>query len=228
MLDSEALFGEPLSILKSGDEWSMVRLAEDGYEGFVPSSDICKSDSDNTHKVVALRTPIYPKPDIKSPHLGLVSLNSQLSVIDTADNFLHLADGQYIFSGHVAPLEEYAQDFVDVAISFVGTPYIWGGRQSLGIDCSGLVQMALLAAGIKSPRDSSEQCMLLGRKLEDGAALQRGDLIFWAGHVGIMVDHTNLLHANAYHMQTAIEPLAVATKRISATSGTIIARKRVL
>jgi cell wall-associated NlpC family hydrolase len=158
----------------------------------------------------------------------LVSLNARLTVTDRDGEFVVLADGAgYVFARHVAPMGVVAPDHVIVAEAFLATPYLWGGRQSLGLDCSGLIQLCLDAAGIACPRDSDMQ-QALGEPVDiaDLTQLRRGDLVFWTGHVGIMVDENHMLHASGHHMMVIIEPLAAAAMRYAEADLAVAAVRR--
>jgi cell wall-associated NlpC family hydrolase len=143
-------------------------------------------------------------------------MNARVAASKTGSKFLPLAGGGYLFAGHAAPVGKVEADFVAVAETFLGTPYLWGGRTSIGLDCSGLVQLALEAAGWPAPRDADMQAEELGRNLDwrPSVKLSRGDLVFWEGHVGIMVSAKEFLHANAFHMAVEVEPFAAARRRI--------------
>jgi cell wall-associated NlpC family hydrolase len=169
-----------------------------------------------THRISALRTYVYPEPDGKTPPLALLSLNAAIAAPRKEGKFLALNGGGFVVASHAAPVGTAEPDFVAVAEAFVGTPYLWGGRTSIGTDCSGLVQLALEAAGHASPRDADMQAQELGRVIDPKAALRRGDLVFWEGHVGIMTSGKDFLHANAFHMAVAAEPFAQAKRRIKA------------
>ena len=226
-LDSEALFGETVTVYDESESWAWVQLARDGHVGYMPSEGLASQILGPSHRVTALRTYVHPEPDIKSPPRAILSLNSLVTATAAEGRFLALADGGFVFAGHAAPMGEIAQDYVAVAEAFVGTPYLWGGRTSFGVDCSGLVQLALEAAGLSCPRDSDMQATELGRLVEEGqGTLQRGDLVFWPDHVGIMLDATRLLHANAHHMATAVEPLAMAAERIAKTGSPVLCVRR--
>jgi cell wall-associated NlpC family hydrolase len=226
-LDSEALFGETVTLFDEGEGWAWVQLARDAYVGYMPSEGLARAILEPTHKVTALRTYVYPRPDSKSPPLALLSLNARLRVTGREGNYLALAHGDYVFAGHVAGLEENAADYVAVAEKFSGTPYLWGGRTSLGLDCSALVQLALEAAGHPCPRDADMQAVELGRPIDWHASpLARGDLVFWDGHVGIMTSATDMLHANAHHMAVAIEPLMHARARIEEAGYEVLCVRR--
>jgi cell wall-associated NlpC family hydrolase len=226
-LDSEALFGETVTVYDESEGWAWVQLARDGHVGYMPSEGLASQILGPSHRVTALRTYVHPEPDIKSPPRAILSLNSLVTATAAQGRFLALADGGFIFAGHAAPMGEIAPDYVAVAEAFGGTPYLWGGRTSFGVDCSGLVQLALEAAGLSCPRDSDMQAAELGRLVEEGqGALQRGDLVFWPDHVGIMLDATRLLHANAHHMATAVEPLAMAAERIAKTGSPVLCVRR--
>jgi cell wall-associated NlpC family hydrolase len=219
-LDTEALFGETLTQFDESEGWAWVQLARDGYVGYMPSEGLAAAVTAPTHKVSALRTYVYPSPDFKTPPLTLLSLNAFVAAAGREGRFLALKGGGFIIAEHARTLAEHARDFVDVAISFSGTPYLWGGRTSLGVDCSGLVQLASEAAGLPCPRDADMQAKELGHPLEwQSDTLARGDLVFWDGHVGIMTSAQDLVHASAYHMVVVEEPLAEAKARIAEASG---------
>jgi cell wall-associated NlpC family hydrolase len=159
-----------------------------------------------------------------------VGLNTRLAVAEMALPFARLHDGSFVPARHLAEPGRFAKDFVAVAEQMVGAPYLWGGKTRQGLDCSGLVQTALHAAGIDCPRDSDMQQAELGRTVEIGkdlGGLERGDLVFWKGHVGMMVDGFLLLHANAHHMAVVIESLDAAVSRIARTGLAITAVKRI-
>lgn len=228
-VDTEALFGEVLVVYEVADGWAWVQILRDGYVGYTPIDAITSDVEWPTHRVKAIGTFVYPEPDIKKPPLAHLSLNSALRVAERVDDFYQLTSGGFVHMRHVAGQEVYARDFVDVAERFIGTPYLWGGRSRLGIDCSGLVQIALEAAGIPAPRDSDMQRAELGNDVlirKDYEGLQRGDLVFWPGHVGIMVDGLMLLHANAHHMAVTVETLPEAIERIAKTGDRPTAIKR--
>jgi cell wall-associated NlpC family hydrolase len=228
-VDTEALFGEVLVIYDVADGWAWVQLLRDGYVGYAQADAISNAVEWPSHRVKALGTFVFPEPDIKKPPLAHLSLNSQLRIASQEDQFFRLTSGGYVAVRHVAAEDSFARDFVDVAERFMGTPYLWGGRTRLGIDCSGLVQVSMEAAGISAPRDSDMQRAEIGNDLlipEDFEGLQRGDLMFWPGHVGIMVDGIMLLHANAHHMAVTVETLPEAVERIARTGSRLTAVKR--
>jgi cell wall-associated NlpC family hydrolase len=216
-LDTEALFGETLTLLDEREGWAWVQLARDGYVGYMPSEGLSAAVRTPTHKVAALRTYLYPEPDFKRPPLALLSMNALLSAAAAEGKFLALEGGGFVVATHTHEVGETAADPVTVALRFLGTPYLWGGRTSLGLDCSGLVQLANEAAGLACPRDADMQAAELGRPLAPQAEVARGDLVFWDGHVGIMTSADDVLHASAEHMAVVVEPLAEAKARIAAS-----------
>jgi cell wall-associated NlpC family hydrolase len=214
-LDTEALFGETVTLYDESEGWAWVQLDRDGYVGYMPSEGLSPKLSNPTHRIAALRTYVYSEPDAKTPPLSLLSLNARVTVTRAEGKFLALAGGGYVFAGHVAPIGEAEPDFVAVAEAFIGTPYLWGGRTSIGLDCSGLVQLAVEAAGYAAPRDTDIQAAKLGNLVAwKSNELRRGDLVFWEGHVGIMTSGKEFLHANAFHMAVEREPFAEARRRI--------------
>src|SRR4051794_1485569 len=184
-----------------------------------------------THMVSALRTFAFPGPSIKLPPADTLVMGSKIAVAREDGSFAVTRDGHYLPKAHLAPLGHCEPDFVAVAERFVGTPYLWGGKTSLGVDCSGLIQLSLAASGVSAPRDSDMQARDLGEPVElaaDLSGLRRGDLIGWKGHIGVMLAAERLLHANGHAMATAIEPLRVAEERIRTKSyGPITAVRRV-
>lgn len=224
-LDTEALLGETVTIYDTDAEgWAWGQLDTDSYVGYLPSETLAAPAAPATHKVIAPRTFLFPGPDIKLPPLSILPFGAKVSVCGDAGAFA-ATDRGCLFARHLAPLEETAPDFVEVAARFLGTPYLWGGRSAFGFDCSGLVQAALAACGMPCPRDSDMQETALGRPIDPSGPFQRGDLLFWPGHVAIVETPDMLLHANAFHMMTVREPLAPALARIAATTPLRAARR---
>lgn len=223
-IDTELLFGEGFVVYDSAEGWAWGQAVTDDYVGYVAAGALSADDRGPvpTHRVAALRTYRYPEAELKRPPLGLLSMGALVSVIDRTTvrglDYALLADGSAVVARHLVPLEHREPDWVAVAESFLGTPYLWGGRTSLGLDCSALVQIPAAAGGLKAPRDSDMQENGFGAPLDIAAGLpdlRRGDLVFWKGHVGIMLDADRLLHANGYSMTVAIEPLATASARMA-------------
>ena len=227
-LDTEALKGETVTLYAEGEGWAWVQIDRDRYVGYMPSDGLSPKIVAPTHKIAALRSYVYSEPDGKSPTLDLLSLNAFVTARAEEGRFLALEGGGYVVARHTLPVGETADDPVAIAETFVGTPYLWGGRTSIGLDCSGLVQLAAEAAGLSAPRDADMQAAELGEPVSwrDGDELSRGDLVFWDGHVGIMTSGTQLLHANAHHMAVELEPFAAAKERIKQAGYEVIGVRR--
>ena len=221
-LETEAVRGEYVMVYEANEEgWSWGQLERDGYVGWLPSEWLVLPGPPHTHRIAALRSFAYPGPSMKLPATGAYSIGSRLSIIETKDGFARTQDGLFFYADHLAPVDVCEPDFVAVAERFLHIPYLWGGRTSLGLDCSALVQVSLDAAGIDAPRDSDMQAAELGVPVEivpGFTNLKRGDLIRWKGHCGIMLDETRLLHANGHHMMVLIEDLGEAVQRIAEKS----------
>jgi cell wall-associated NlpC family hydrolase len=223
--ETQVLFGEIVRVFDENDGWVWVQLQHDFYVGYLRREFLQTKAHTTTHYVRELATQIYQSPSIKVQPVSFLPLNSTVSVTALSGDFAELAGGGFVFAQHLSPLDQRSSDFVSVAERFLYLPYYWGGKSVAGIDCSGLVQSALHACGLVSPRDADIQEMTLGTKVER-ENLQRGDLIFWAGHVGIMQDHETLLHASGHHMLVVSEKLAATDARTLAKGTPIRSIKR--
>lgn len=220
-MDSQLLLGEDIRVFEEREGWAWVQAERDGYVGYVASTAVAPITDEATHVVSAPRTFIYPGPDMKLPRSGQLSMGSRIAVTGHAETrgtkYAILASGEAIVARHLAAKDVLAGDYVAVAETLLNTPYLWGGSSGFGIDCSGLVQLALRMAGRAVLRDADQQGKTAGVAIDAGPAyenLQRGDLVFWKGHVAIMTDAANMVHANGHTMLVSREPLDAAVERI--------------
>jgi cell wall-associated NlpC family hydrolase len=217
---TQALMGETATVFEVANGWAWCQLGRDGYVGYVEADALAEGIAEATHQVAVTNTFLYPAADLKSAPYGVIYMNTPLNVVYAGEKWSRIADGRYVFTTHVRPLGTASGEPAAVAALFEHTPYLWGGRTRLGLDCSGLVQTAFQACGLACPRDTDMMERELGTALPmDPAALRRGDLVFWPGHVGMMLDGERLIHANGHHMLTVIEPLSEALRRIESMFG---------
>ncbi|MDF3025374.1 MAG: peptidase [Alphaproteobacteria bacterium] len=208
-LETQLVFGEGFIVDNEEGNWAQGRCAHDDYPGWIEKRFLGDDAAPATHIITAARSSVYRADSMKSPCVGVFSFGSRVSLRVTGEKWSQLSSGAWIYTKHLSPVAEKFDDHLATAKKFLETPYYWGGRSGFGIDCSGLVQVSLALAGIKAPRDTEQQITL-------GASTPRsrtGDLVFFPGHVGIMVDEDNILHANAFHMKVAVEPLWVVEER---------------
>jgi cell wall-associated NlpC family hydrolase len=229
-LDTEALKGERVTVYDENAEgWSWGQLAGDNYVGWLPSAALVPPGPAPTHKVAALRTFVFPGPSIKLPPHEALPFGATLNIIGLEERLAVAREGGFVPAAHLVPIGNKESDFVAVAERFVGTPYLWGGKTALGLDCSGLVQIALSACGLSCPRDSDMQERAVGAAVDYQASsfrFERGDLIFWSGHVAIARDRDSLVHANAFHMAVVVESTAEAIARIRGMGSRITSVRR--
>ena len=224
--ERQLLLGEQVTQMEDHNGWSFVQTAS-GYVGYIPSPTLT-TGSAPTHFVSTLATHAYEASDMKTPELMYLSFGSRVTVLSEERKFMETSVG-YVPKGHLRPLDRPLTDPAAAAQMLFGVPYLWGGNASLGIDCSGLVSAAFGASGHIVPGDSDLQEMSFGDLMPKKSDYSRGDLIFWDGHVAIVVDESTLIHANAHHMACRYEPITQAIDRIAAQGdGPVTAHRRVL
>jgi len=220
-INTQFLFGDDVLVFEKAGGFAWVQAERDGYVGYVREGDLAGRDGQPTHVVSVPRTFLYPGPDLRFPRADQLSMGSALTVTGAAETrgtqYAVLANGQAVIAKHLMPVADRAADYVAVAETFLGTPYLWGGASGFGIDCSGLVQLSMRMAGRDVLRDSDMQAAGLGAPIDPGvdfSGLRRGDLVFWKGHVAIMTDGENMIHANGHTMLVSLEGLRDAIDRI--------------
>lgn len=223
--DRQLLRGVAVLVLDRQDGWVFVQSRRDGYVGWVDAGAVGQG-ADPTHVVSARASHVYPEPSARARELAVLSLGVGLVVLTQENGFARLHDGSFVPLVHLRPAGQYETDPVAVAERLLGTPYLWGGNSSAGIDCSGLVQAACDACGINCPGDSDLQRSALGRELPVDATLRRGDLLFWQGHVALVADEARIIHANGHSMSVAYENIDDAMGRIAAADTPLLARRR--
>lgn len=222
-MQTECLLGEELLIFEHGKEMSWGQSLKDGYVGYIDTKVLCTSTTEQTHVVSAPRTFQYSQADLRGPVECSLSIGSRVSVIGETEvrgtRYSILENGSAIVSDHLSPIGRIVyKDYVEAAEKLVHTPYRWGGTSGFGVDCSGLVQVSMAMAGQAVLRDTDMQRKTIGTPLSESDGLQRGDLVFWEGHVAIMTDHENIIHANGSSMDVMVEPLEKAVERIAQKS----------
>lgn len=218
-IDTQLLLGEGVQVFDVADGWAYVQAEADGYVGYMPQDCLAgQAAADATHHIIVPRTFVYPEADLRRPCVSNLSMGSRIAVTGEAETrgtrYLVLENGAAVIAGHCLPLGTWASDDpVVIAVRFLETPYLWGGRSAFGIDCSGLVQLTHQMTGRNPPRDSDMQRDGYGVEVPVDA-LRRGDLVFWRGHVGMMEDAKTLLHASGHTMSVTREGFADAVARI--------------
>jgi len=224
--DRQLIYGEDFRVLETIGDWAYGSAVKDGYTGYL-RADLLVDQRMPTHFISARSSHIYASPDFKTEEVAALSFGARLTVVATREKFAELDSGQFVPSPHITPIDHLYYDPIEVAERYMGVPYLWGGNSIWGLDCSGLVQAALLACGLDCPGDADLQEASVGRVIGDNVRPERGDLFFWKGHVGLIRDENTLLHANAYHMAVVDEPLDTAIERIKAQGdGDVTSRRR--
>lgn len=221
--DTELLHGERVAVYERKDGWAWVQAENDSYVGYLREACLGPAFEPQL-QISALMTPVFPRPDLKSPVKDMLPMTAEVALLGREGDYLMIGANAFVHQHHVCLLTEAQPDWVAVAEAYFGVPYVWGGKTFAGLDCSGLVQTALAAAGARCPRDTD----MMEQQFGDSPDItpMRGDLVFWKGHVGVMLDGERLLHANAFHMMVAIEPLGAAVERIEKFAGPVTSVKR--
>ncbi len=217
---SQALFGERVKVIQADQHWSYIELLTDGYTGHMQNQFLQHNSTESTHRVIARSTLLFSQPDIKSRVHHHLSFASELSLQHLEDSkFAQTHDGYFIWKAHTSALESTLPGhLIDTAQSmFLGAPYLWGGRSPTGIDCSGVVQLSAMVHGWSLPRDTKDQLAYFysgeGATKIEYADKRLNDLIYWPGHVAIVLNPTTVVHATAHSLECCRESLAAVEAR---------------
>lgn len=221
---TQCLMGDVVEVFEQKNGWAWVKMFKDNYVGYVEQAGLCADQFAPSHFIKVPSTFIYPRANLKSQPAKRVFMNSHIEVISSNDGWSRLKQGGFVYTMHISPINEPAKDPVAIAEQFVHVPYLWGGNTADGLDCSALVQQAYHACALQCPRDSDMIETEIGQPGQN--LLKRGDLVFWDGHIGMMCDAKNLIHANGHHMAVVIEDFKQAEQRISQTYGSTARFKR--
>jgi hypothetical protein len=226
-LETECLFGEQVNILDEKKEWFKCQNFIDGYNGWIKKSDLCFYIQP-THRVISSRSFIHLDNDVKSNILHYLPMGSKLKILNLNKKWSEIQLYKNPFSkigfvptNHIVTLDHISNDWVSIAENLIDTPYKWGGKDTIGIDCSALIQLSLETIGVNFPRNTKDQENFHKGINFNYNNLQRGVLVFWNGHVGVMINKKKLLHSNGFFMSTIVEDIKVAEKRISYQYGNI-------
>ncbi|AXE63264.1 hypothetical protein BBF93_02800 [Hyphomonas sp. CACIAM 19H1] len=228
LVSTFALHGEAVEVFRKEGEFGLVQCQRDRYVGWALMEALSAPIRPVTHKVSALRTYAFSQADLKSAPHFMLSLGARVAATGRREGpWVECARAGWVHERHLASPGSFEDDPAAVALRFLGAPYLWGGRESLGLDCSGLLQQAFEACGVLLPRDSDMQGAWVGTEVSGNVRLCRGDVVFWEGHAGILTAPDTLLHANAHHMAVAEEPLAEAVERIGKIAGPVTGVRRI-
>jgi cell wall-associated NlpC family hydrolase len=229
-LETERLLGEGFTVYDEAVGWAWGQAAADGYVGYVPAAGLEAEVESPSHVVQVPASHLYPEPDPKCPPTARLSLECRVRVTAQENGFAETTAGGWIFAKHLTPVATTAADYVETARGFLGVPYLWGGRTSLGLDCSALIQLSLQRAGLAAPRDTDQQAEAVGEAIGGAEALddlRQGDLVYFPGHAGIVLDGWRLLHANAFHMAVVVEGLSEVLDRANASGQGVSTIRRI-
>ena len=219
--ERQLAFGEGFTVVDRDRAHAFGFAGKDGYCGWLPQAALGLVPA-ATHWVASVGTHLYGDPRVQAAQFAL-PMGARVHVSGHEGRFARV-DGGYVPGAHLRELGDWLSDPVAVAEGFLGTPYLWGGNSRDGMDCSGLVQGVFAACGVGLPGDADLQAAAGVVVTGD---LRRGDLVFWAGHVAIVVDEARLIHANGFTMSVAYEGISAATQRIARVEGPVTARRRV-
>lgn len=221
-LDRQLIYGDGFTVLEARDGYAFGFAERSGYVGYVLAAELADLP-EPTHRVTSFGAHVYPERSIKTVPAMTLPFDSFIACSKPADGFWQTAQG-FVSEQQLAPIDTLETDIAKTALRFLDVPYLWGGDSNYGIDCSGLIHAALRAAGQQCPRDSDQQAAFFNG-IPEGSKLQRGDLVFWAGHVAMMLDGEAIVHANGHHMAVSIEKLDDVVDRIQAAEGKSVSKQ---
>ena len=212
---TQLLYGETFKKLEQKGSWLKIKNDSDNYKGYIQNK-LFSLKQKNTHKICVLCSNLYSEPNNKNKIKKKLSFGSKIKVLNNKKSFYKF-DNLWIKKKDVKKINFKTKDNFRNIDKFINVKYKWGGKNFSGVDCSGLVQLFLNFNNKFCPRDAKDQIKYFKKKIKINN-VKKNDLIFWKGHVAIILSKKKLVHAYGPLKKTTLMPLNKTINRIYKTA----------